>query len=114
MSLFWLVVDMIISRRFKYNPKLSDLYRVKAMCFVCSNTVLDGDVAFTKGLVGEYLGDFTHVYQLQENFYNIELNNCVYSSSFRKCNTFKLKLLWFYHMVLLRKDYVYLNGVLRK
>ena len=93
--------------------KLNQLYEVKPMCLVSSNNVvINGDVAFHRGESGEFVGDFTHSISIGGNT-NIKIQNCLIATKFPQKTKFKIKALWFWHMVILRKPYVYLTGVCR-
>lgn len=80
---------------------------MKALCIVASdNVAINGDVVFCK-LQGVY------AYSV-EGRSNITIMNSYFCIRYTKNLPLKLKLLWFWHMVILRKDAVYLTGVLRK
>lgn len=93
--------------------KLSQLNEVKPVCLIASdNVVIDGDIVFHKGDFGRYLGDFTHAIRA-ENKSNMIIKNCLIATQFPKKSSLKVKMLWFWHMVILRKSHVYLTGVLK-
>lgn len=77
------------------------------MCILAGNNIyVNGDVAFAKK-------PFTNVY-LVTGTQNIYVNNSVFCNKTPKIKDFKLWCLWVWHMNILRKDCVYLTGVLRK
>lgn len=85
---------------------------MKAVCIISSkNVVIDGDVVFhirdkSKLEAGIFI-DFA------KNNLTFKGNGFLYIQSYHWKMGFKLSLLWFWHMVLLRKSHVYLTGVLR-
>lgn len=80
---------------------------MKAVCIIASDGVaIDGDVVFIKNPQ-----KFDYVVRAKFPF-KITENGLVILSSTPK--GVKLKALWFWHMVVLRKSHVYLTGVLRK
>lgn len=77
---------------------------MKAVCIIASdNVVIDGDVIFCK-LQGVYL---YHVGGVK----NVLIKNSLIYSSYYKNMPLKIKALWFWHMVVLKKSHVYLTGV---
>lgn len=81
---------------------------MKAVCIVASdNVVIDGDVVFNKVDSGFEYGWAVH------GVNNTTIMNTWYSEKYSKDFTLKLKLLWFWHMAILRKSHVYLTGVLK-
>ena len=94
--------------------KLRALFEDKPLCFIVGDNVeINGDVAFTRHNFNEYVGDFTHWFYAN-NVKNLSITNCCHTSIRPPINNFKLWYLWFWHMTILRKDAVYLTGVLRK
>lgn len=86
---------------------------MKSVCIIASdNVVIDGDVVF---IDQEKFGSETVIYLPHsiENFKVTQrgLHVCAYGLPPKK--GLKLKLLWFWHMVVLRKSHVYLTGVFR-
>ena len=88
---------------------LEYVYEVKPICHLGNNVVIDGDVIFTRDPVGMYIGDFTHVYKV--NGMNVTIMNTIQGCRVSNFKPLKLKILWFWHMVILRKSHVYLTGV---
>lgn len=85
----------------------------KPQCIVVGdNVIIDGDLSFTRNNFGEFVGDFTHWYEAT-GCNNLTITNCYHTSIPPKLKQFKLWFLWFWHMNILRKDAVYLTGVLR-
>lgn len=85
---------------------------MKAVCIIASdNVVIDGDVIFVDQFK---FGSDICVY-LPPEIKNFNISNGLVICPYGKCpsDSFKLKLLWFWHMVILRKSHVYLTGVLR-
>lgn len=86
---------------------------MKAVCIIASdNVVIDGDVVF---IDQEKFGSETVIY-LPHSIKNFSvtpsgLHVCAYGLPPKK--GLKLKMLWFWHMVILRKSHVYLTGVNR-
>ena len=83
---------------------------MKSVCIIASdNVVIDGDVVFNRsdksGTELAYLVDIHLV--------NLTITNCLMANQWDKSFRFKLSLLWFWHMVVLRKSHVYLTGALR-
>lgn len=86
---------------------------MKAVCTIASdNVVIDGDVVFIDQFK---FGSDVCVYLPQEIKKFEITKNGLTIFPYGKCpsDSFKLKLLWFWHMVVLRKSHVYLTGVLR-
>ena len=86
---------------------------MKAVCIIASdNVVIDGDVVF---IDQDKFGSEIVVY-MPPSIKNFRITQrglyvCAYGSPPKK--GIKLKLFWFWHMVILRKSHVYLAGVLR-
>lgn len=81
---------------------------MKAVCIIASdNVVVDGDVVFNK------IDSGFHYSWSANDVKNITIMNTWTTHKYSKNLPFKLKLLWFWHMVILRKSHVYLTGVLR-
>lgn len=83
---------------------------MKAVCIIASdNVVIDGDVVFNKpdesGTIFAYYVDRT--------VNNLTIENSCFAVRWSKHLGFKLSILWFWHMVILRKSHVYLTGVLK-
>ena len=89
--------------------KLSQIYEVKPICHAGNNVVIDGDVIFTRHPVGLYVGDFTHIYKV--NGMNITIMNTIQGCKLSHFKPLRIKMLWIWHMVILRKSHVYLTGV---
>ncbi len=86
----------------------------KSMCIISSDNVLiNGDVAFTKYKMNDPRNNFTKVFY-GRNVENIVTENTFYSCIMPSIKNFKLWVLWVWHMKILKKDAVYLTGVLRK
>lgn len=93
----------------------------KPLCIIAGkNIVINGDVAFTRRDFGARKGDFTHWYYCSKAE-NIIINNSHHWAIRPKFKHFKSYRLWFkvwcfgfWRMTLLRKDAVYLTGVLKK
>lgn len=85
----------------------------KAVCIVASdNVVIDGDVVF---LDQHKFGSEIVVY-LPSSISHYECTErglLIFAYGLPPKKNLKLKLLWFWHMVILRKSHVYLTGVLR-
>lgn len=82
---------------------------MKAICIIASdNVVIDGDVIFNKP---ESSGlDYTIYTEYEVKF----TEKCsIFTTEFRHELPLKVKLLWFWHMVVLQKSHVYLTGALR-
>jgi hypothetical protein len=78
---------------------------MKAVCIIASDNVLvDGDVVFCKLKIPGW-----HI----ESKKNITICNCWLLKKFSKKMPMRLKMLWFWHMVVLRKSHVYLVGVMK-
>lgn len=85
---------------------------MKAVCIIASdNVVIDGDVVFINQ---EKFGSETVVY-LPHSIKNFQVTPKgleIYAYGLPpKKGGLKLKLLWFWHMVILRKTHIYLTGV---
>lgn len=86
---------------------------MKAVCIVASdNVVIDGDVVF---IDQEKFGSEKVIYLPHsiKNFKITQRGLYVYAYGLPPKNGLKLKLLWFWHMVVLHKSHVYLTGVNR-
>ncbi|EZQ12166.1 hypothetical protein [Acinetobacter sp. Ver3] len=86
---------------------------MKSVCIIASdNVVIDGDVVF---IDQEKFGSEIVVYLPLgiENFKIIQRGLHVFAYGLPPKKGLKLKLLWFWHMVVLRKSHVYLTGALR-
>lgn len=82
---------------------------MKAICIIASdNVVVDGDVVFNP----EDSGFDTVLYSSHKNL-KITRRGFMCVRSFKGCDSLKLKFLWFWHMVILRKSHVYLTGLLK-
>ena len=81
---------------------------MKALCVIASNNVIiDGDVAFSKGFDSHGFDCMVYCpYGFQ-----VEFTKAGFSYYSCRPSGFKLNALWFWHMVILRKDAVYLTGV---
>ena len=79
---------------------------MKAVCIISSDgVVIDGDVVFCK---------LQNVYSfLIEDKRSITIKNTSFYNKYVKKMPLKIKALWFWHMVVLRKSHVYLTGVMR-
>lgn len=89
---------------------LRKLYETKPICFVCDGSTVRDDLVLSRDQVGLYIGDPTHVYQCGGVKIGITIENCLYAYRYGDLNRFKHKLLWLWHIKILRKDYVYLTG----
>lgn len=82
---------------------------IKAVCIIASdNVVIDGDVVFNKS----YLSGLNCSWQAPVGIKNLTIKNTWTVDSWSGRIGFKLSLLWFWHMVILRKSHVYLTGVI--
>lgn len=81
---------------------------MKAVCVIASEgAVIDGDVVFYKSDIFDCA--------VKSNFgVKFTENKSWFAVEFTKCMPIKVKILWFWHMIVLRKSHVYLTGVLRK
>jgi hypothetical protein len=86
---------------------------MRSVCFIASdNVVIDGDVVF---IDQDKFGSDICVYIPTE----IKLFRCTKNGlhifPYGKCpqGNLKLKALWFWHMVILRKSHVYLTGIMK-
>ncbi len=86
---------------------------MKAVCIIASdNVVIDGDVVF----VDQYKFESEIVVYLPHSIKNFQLTKRglkIFAYGLPPKKGIKLKLLWFWHMVVLRKSHVYLTGVLK-
>lgn len=86
---------------------------MKAVCIIASdNVVIDGDVVFVDQ---EKFGSEIVVY-LPPNIKHFQITPrglCIYAYGLPPKKGLKLKLLWFWHMVILRKSHVYFTGILK-
>lgn len=84
---------------------------MKAVCIIASeNVVIDGDVVF---IDQDKFGSDIVVY-LPNSIKNFQITPRglnIYAYGLPPKKGFKIKLLWFWHMVILRKSHVYLVGV---
>ena len=86
---------------------------MKAVCIIASdNVVIDGDVVFVDQF--KFGSDICVYLPPGIKSFDVTSNGLVIYP-YGKCpsDNFKLKLLWFWHMVILRKSHVYLTGVLK-
>lgn len=84
---------------------------MKALCVIASKKiVIDGDVAFSKGFTEHGYGAM--IYCPNGNIAEFTHAGFTYYSG-RPKRGFKLNALWFWHMVILRKEAVYLTGVMK-
>ena len=82
---------------------------IKAVCIIASdNVVIDGDVVFNKS----HLSGLNYSWQAPVGIKNLTIKNTWTVDSWSRRIGFKLSLLWFWHMVILRKSHVYLTGVI--
>lgn len=85
---------------------------MKAVCIIASdNVVIDGDVVF----IDQYkFGSETVIYlpHSVENFKITQKGLQIHAYGLPPKKGIKLKLLWLWHMVFLRKSHVYLTNVL--
>ena len=79
---------------------------MKAVCTIVNDgVVINGDVVFCK---------LQNVYAWSmDGRSNIKIENSFFCNHYSKKMPIKLKSLWFWHMVLLRKSHVYLTGALK-
>lgn len=82
---------------------------IKPMCVLSSNTKTNGDVLFMTNKA-----PFTHFFYIDDNFKNVTIINTFCINKLEKESPFFIKVLWFIHIVILRKSNVHLVGVLRK
>ncbi len=90
---------------------------MKAVCIIASpGAKIDGDVVF---LDVDKFGSYTAIYMNQPNYADCSKNGLQiycrhigYGWNLKGANL-KIKALWFWHMILLRKSHVYLTGVLK-
>ena len=83
---------------------------VKFVCIIASdNVVINGDVIFNK----PHKSGMKWVWRAT-GVQNITIMNTYNIEKYTTRIGLKLSLLWFWHMVVLRKTHVYLTGVLRK
>ena len=81
---------------------------MRAVCVIASdNVVIDGDVIFNK----PNLSSLEYSWQAPTGIKNATINNTWTVHAWSKKIGFKLSLLWFWHMVVLRKTHVYLTGI---
>jgi len=86
---------------------------MKSVCIIASdNVVIDGDVIFLNQYkFGSEIAVFVPVEVKNLRFSNKGL--IVFFNGERPSIGLRLKLLWLWHMVILRKSHVYLTGVLK-
>lgn len=86
---------------------------MKAVCIIASdNVVIDGDVIFLNQYkFGSEIAVFVPVEVKSFRVDNKGLE--IYSYGLPPKKGIRLKLLWIWHMVILRKSHVYLTGVLK-
>lgn len=83
---------------------------MKAICIIAGDNVLiDGDVIFNKPEKSRAV--FT--YYVNHPVNNLTIKNTWCTDRWNKHLGFKLSVLWFWHMVVLRKSHVYFTGVLK-
>ena len=84
---------------------------MKSVCFIASdNVIIDGDVVF---IDQDKFGSEIVVY-LPHSIKDFQITPrglSIYAYGLPPKNGIKLKMLWFWHMVILRKSHVYLTGV---
>lgn len=80
---------------------------MKAVCIIAGdNVVIDGDVVFNKP---EKSGAM-FAYHIDHPVNNLTIKNSCFAVRWDRHIGFKLSILWFWHMVVLRKSHVYLVG----
>lgn len=82
---------------------------INPMCVVSSNSKTNGDV-----LIMTRKSPFTHFIYINERAENITIENTFFVSKLHKELPFRIKFLWFFHIVVLRKTHVCLVWVFRK
>lgn len=83
---------------------------MKAVCIIASdNVVIDGDVVFNK----PEISGTQFAYSVGNPIKNLTIQNSIFATKWHKSFGIKLSILWFWHIVVLRKSHVYLTGILR-
>ena len=83
----------------------------KPICIICSGATVKDDLIFSKIQLGSEVGYFTHIFSFgTSGAYNVSIENTQYFESPKHLRRIKHKLLWLWHITILRKDYVYLTG----
>lgn len=92
---------------------LRTLYETKPICFVCDGATVKDDLVLSRDPVGMYIGDPTHVYECGIVRNSVTIENCLYAHKYSQLKKFKHKMLWLWHITILRKNYVYLVGAMK-
>ena len=83
----------------------------KPICIVCNGATVKDDLIFSKKQLGHDIGYFTHIFSFGSGpFKDISIENTKFVTSAKHLDRFKHKMLWLWHITILRKDYVYLTG----
>lgn len=96
---------------------IADYVREKPLCIVCPGASIDGDVILLGKGFGKYIGDFTTAMQVlssgKENpptlIYNVR-----FYTSYRSSKGIKIKFLYLWHILVMRKSAKYLTGINRR
>ena len=87
---------------------------VKPICIVCDGATVKDDLIFSKEQLGHHIGYFTHIFSLGTyGVRDVRIENTQYVTSPKHLRKIKHKLLWLWHITILRKDYVYLAGAMK-
>lgn len=83
----------------------------KPICIICSGATVKDDLIFSKKQLGSEVGYFTHIFSFgTSSVHDVRIENTQYVTSPKHLKNIKQKLLWMWHITILRKDYVYLTG----
>ena len=86
----------------------------KPICIVCNGATVKDDLIFSKKQLGHDIGYFTHIFGFGGcSVRDVRISNTQFVTSQKHLNRFKHKMLWFWHITILRKDYVYLAGAMK-